>query len=189
MQNFVDKKQTPLNIKTSVHHLNVSAKVQESNKDASQKNNEQNIEKVREILFGSQLKEHDRQIIDLESKNKENLNDLRQNLLGRLDDFEMLFKNEIKNLNYRLKGEQESRLQLEDKNQTELAELRSLMLKRAQQFNEDLRASKNLMTLDFKKEIKLLDQQKIERAQFAEFMTDWAQRFGIKAEDQSGTSK
>lgn len=186
MQQSIEKKQIPLHIKTAVSQFNILPNLEKIN---TEKSSEQNIEKVREILFGSQIKLHQQQISAYELKNQENLTELRQTLLSRLDDFEILFKSEIKNLNYRLKSGQDLRLQSEEKNQSELSDLKSLMFKRTQQLSEDISASKIQTTQDFKKELEILDQQKVERSQFSNFMTDWAQRFENRIEANSGTSK
>lgn len=81
-----------------------------------------NIEKIRDILFGAQMRDYDRQFIRLEEKLLKESADLREETRRRLDSLENYVKQELTALNDRLKIEHQQRSQLTDEMTRELRE-------------------------------------------------------------------
>lgn len=67
--------------------------------------NEENLAKVRDILFGSQMRDHDRRFGRIEDRVSRDLSDLRDETRKRLDSLEAYIKREVQSLLDRLKSE------------------------------------------------------------------------------------
>ena len=69
-----------------------------------------NLEKVRDLLFGGQMRDYDRRFATLEERILRETGELREDVKRRLTAIEQLLAKEIDALNDRLKSEQEDRL-------------------------------------------------------------------------------
>ena len=67
------------------------------------------LEKVRDLLFGVQMRENDRKLARLEERITKETSDLRDEFRKRLSAIEALVQREVDSLSDRLKGEQENR--------------------------------------------------------------------------------
>lgn len=68
-----------------------------------------NLDKIRDILFGAQAREHERRFAQLEQHLIREADDLRNDLKRRFDSLEMYIKKEVDALTDRLAKEQEAR--------------------------------------------------------------------------------
>ena len=68
-----------------------------------------NLDKIRDILFGAQAREHDRRFAQLEQHLLREATDLRTDLKRRFDSLEVYIKKEVDALTSRLTKEQEAR--------------------------------------------------------------------------------
>jgi hypothetical protein len=68
-----------------------------------------NLDKIRDILFGAQAREHDRRFAQLEQHLIREASDLRNDLKRRFEGLELYIKKEVEALTSRLTKEQEVR--------------------------------------------------------------------------------
>lgn len=68
-----------------------------------------NLDKIRDILFGAQAREHDRRFAQLEQHLLREATDLRHDLKRRFDSLELYIKKEVEALTNRLSKEQDVR--------------------------------------------------------------------------------
>jgi DNA repair exonuclease SbcCD ATPase subunit len=68
-----------------------------------------NVDKIRDILFGSQMRDYDTRFARLEESLRKESSDLRDTTKKRLDALETYVKKELEALEARLKGEKEER--------------------------------------------------------------------------------
>jgi len=68
-----------------------------------------NLDKIREILFGAQARDHERRFAQLEQELRQEASDLRADLKRRFDILEGYIKQEVDNLSTKLTQEQELR--------------------------------------------------------------------------------
>lgn len=82
-----------------------------------------NIDKIRDILFGSQARDFDRRFSRLEDRLIKDVAEMRDETRKKLDALEDYIKNEVKSLTERLVSEQNSRLDSARELSNELKEL------------------------------------------------------------------
>lgn len=112
------------------------------------------LDKVREILFGSQAREYDKRLAGLELRIAKEAADLRADLKRRFDSLETYIKGEIESLTGRLKSEQNERQQTIAGLSNELKEL----LRNADRRTSELDESVSKSNREFRQQ--LLDQSK-----------------------------
>jgi hypothetical protein len=69
----------------------------------------ENLEKVRDILFGSQMRDHDRRFARIEERLNQDMTELRDETRKRLDSLEAYIKREVQSVLDRVKAEQTQR--------------------------------------------------------------------------------
>lgn len=69
-----------------------------------------NVDKIRDILFGSQMREYDSRFARLEETLLKESSDLRESVRKRIDTLEIYFKKELELLAARLKAERDDRV-------------------------------------------------------------------------------
>ncbi len=97
-----------------------------------------NLEKVREILFGSQARDYERRFSRLEDRLVKESLDLRDEMKKRFDSLESFIKKEIDSLNSRLRSEAESREKADQELSHAMAEIARAFEKRASQIEEHM---------------------------------------------------
>ena len=113
-----------------------------------------NVDRIRTILFGSQMRDYDGRFQRLEERLVRDSAELRADLQKRLDALEAFMKGEVESMTTRVKAEQTERSQALEKAARDLAETaRGLELKLG---NLDGQASKDIREL----RQQLLDQSK-----------------------------
>lgn len=75
----------------------------------------QNVDKIREILFGNQMKDYDKRFVGLENHLQKQIKELREESQKRLDAIEIFIKKEVDALSDRLNAEQSVRSESEQK--------------------------------------------------------------------------
>lgn len=96
------------------------------------------LEKVREILFGSQSRDYERRFARLEDRLIKESLDLRDEMKKRFDSLESFIKKEIDSLNSRLRSESESREKADQELSHAMAEIARAFDKRASQIEEQM---------------------------------------------------
>ena len=85
---------------------------------------EQNVDKIREILFGGQMRDYQRRFEEMEASLTAASERLRQDFGGRLDSLETFVRREIELLSERLAGERRERGDEREQLNADLAESR-----------------------------------------------------------------
>ena len=126
----------------------------------------ENLEKVRDILFGAQMRDHDKRFARIEERLSKDLTDLRDETRKRIDSLEAYIKREAQSLAERLKTEQAQRAEAVKEIGQELKEAGRGMDKRAGEL-EDLNAQTQRELRDA-----LLEQTKTLRDEIQQFGRD-----------------
>ena len=96
------------------------------------------LDKVRDILFGVQMRDYDRRFARLEERLVKETADLKDEVKKRLDALDAYVKNETESLADRLKVEREEREQASADGSRALAEAARTLEKKAGQLDEQL---------------------------------------------------
>lgn len=156
------------------------------------------LEKVRDILFGTQAREYERRFSRLEDRLIKEAVDMRDEMKKRFDSLELFVKQEIELLNERLRTEQKDRNQASDELSFSITELAKSFEKKSTQIEEHLSTSnkqlreqlleqyKNLMdeilqkhkalTASLEREAKELRIDKVDRFALASMFNEFALR-------------
>jgi seryl-tRNA synthetase len=157
-----------------------------------------NIDKVRDILFGGQMREYERRFIKLEERLLKETAELRDDLRKRLASLEQYMKQESSSLSDRIKAEHDDRNdatkdlakeaketakafekktgQLDDHISKVQRELRQQLLELQQHMNDDLRQKIDEVLARIGQEANQLRVDKADRATLAELLTEMAMR-------------
>ncbi|MBE9006539.1 hypothetical protein IQ259_16065 [Fortiea sp. LEGE XX443] len=157
-----------------------------------------NLDKVRDILFGSQIREVDKRFARLEERLITEITNMRDEGRKRLDALEMYVKQEVDSLAERLKKEQTERetvvrsLSEEQKNVTlslenkitqfdeqttnRQRELREQILNQSKSLQDDLQQKYEEILVLLKRETQELHKDKTDRSKLAALFTELAMR-------------
>jgi hypothetical protein len=113
-----------------------------------------NVDQIRDILFGAQMRDYERRFVRLEEKVSKDVAKLREEMGKRSDDLEAFIQREVESLGDRLASEQKDRVSRDDQLKTEIDALMSALESKAADLDEKLTSS----TRDLRKQI--LDQSK-----------------------------
>jgi hypothetical protein len=156
------------------------------------------LEKVRDLLFGVQMRDYDRKFARLEERLVKESSDVREDVRKRLASIEQLIRTEIEALSDRLKGEQGERSnavkdlsrqieetarafeqkcgQLDDQMARGLREVRQQLHEQGQQLSDDLRQQADAIVARLVRESQELRSDKADRATLAALLNDMAMR-------------
>lgn len=157
-----------------------------------------NLDKVRDLIFGGQMRDYDRRFVALEERLLKETSDLREDVRKRLSAIEGLISREIDALNERLRGEQEDRStatkdlarqlddtarafekktgQLDDQMARGLRELRQQLHDQHRQLSDDLKQQADQILERLAREAQQLHSDKTDRASLAALLTEMAMR-------------
>ena len=157
-----------------------------------------NLDKVRDILFGSQLREMDRRFSRLEERLVKETADLKDDMRKRLDALELYMRNEAEALAGRIRTEQDQRVEAGDNLSRDLREtagaigrrlsgldeqlsktqreLRQQMLEQHQRLSDDIRQKIDDVFAALARETGELRSDKADRATLASLLTEMAMR-------------
>ena len=108
---------------------------------------EGNIDKIRDILFGVQMRESDRKFARMEERIVKEINDMRDDTRKRLDALEDYIKGEVSSLTERLAGEQNGRIDAVKNLSNELKDLSHNFDKKVTQINDQTAKSESDLLL------------------------------------------
>jgi len=156
------------------------------------------IDKVRDILFGGQVREFDRRFSKLEERLLKETNDLKDHLKSRLDALEKFTKKETESLAAQIKSEHEDRsdshstlarelkdtaksldkrlASLDDQQSKSQRELRQQILEQGQKLSDDIRKRMEDVMTRLASEAQQLRSDKADRATLAALLTEMALR-------------
>lgn len=101
----------------------------------------ESLDKVRDILFGSQSREYEKRLTRLEERLLKEASDLRDELRKRFDTLEVYIKKEVESLAARLKTEHDQRTESSKEISRELKETSRTLEKKTGQLDEQLTTS------------------------------------------------
>ena len=171
------------------------------------------LEKVRDLLFGVQMRDYDRNFARLEERIAKETGDLRDEVRKRLSAIEAIIQREVESLSDRLKTEQDNRAkatadfarelsetaqsfekrttQLDDQMARSLREMRQQLHEQEQRLIEELRLQADEIITRLVRESQELRSDKADRAGLAALFTEMAMRLNDQfrlpaSEDPSG---
>jgi hypothetical protein len=156
------------------------------------------IDKVRDLLFGSQLRELDRRFARLEERLVKETNQLREDMQMRVETLEMYARKEIESLSDQLRAEHEDRVDahgnlgreltetakslerrtttLDEQSSKGQRELRQQMLEQHQRLSDDLRRRTDDLLATLTREAQALRTDKTDRTALAALLNEMAMR-------------
>ena len=159
---------------------------------------EQNIDKVRDILFGSQVRDFERRFSKLEERFNEELAETREETNKKLNELEEFVNREISSMTERITTEQHSRQDDVKKLSSELkdashiidkkvanmgeqtakneSEIRQQILEQSKTLAEDLKKRQEDILAKLERESNELREDKADRIAIAEIFTEMAMR-------------
>ena len=106
-----------------------------------------NVDKIRDILFGGQMREYDSRFARLEEALLKESSDLRESVRKRIDTLETYFKKELESLATRLKAERDDRLALGKDLSGELRNTAESLTRAIRETQDGARRSRSGVTL------------------------------------------
>lgn len=110
----------------------------EAKSQSASKSGGESLDKVRDILFGSQAREYEKRFARLEDRLLKEASDLREDLKRRFDTLEGYIKKEIEALGARLKAEHDERTESAKELSVELKDTARTFEKKTGQLDEHL---------------------------------------------------
>ena len=110
----------------------------EARSQSASKSGGESLDKVRDILFGSQAREYEKRFARLEDRLLKEASDLREDLKRRFDTLEGYIKKEIEALGARLKAEHDERTESAKELSVELKDTARTFEKKTGQLDEHL---------------------------------------------------
>lgn len=157
-----------------------------------------NVDKIRDILFGSNMREYEKRFARLEERLNKSSEALREDLKKRFDSLESYVREEMESINQRLKAEKSERSeslkeltretrdsskalekklsQLEDQLSSAQGDLRTRILEQSKTFGIQIQKSKDELEAALESEAKTLRSDKTDRAMLADLFTELALR-------------
>lgn len=168
----------------------------------------ENLDKVRDILFGGQMRAVDQRLAALEKRFQRDLDSLRTDTGKRLSDLEAFFKKEIESLTKKLTSERSKRsddlkatnaemqagfktiekqiAKLDDVSSKADAELRTAVLEHTQTVSEQLKSLSDAFSAELRQAVLELRGEKLDTATLVQLFSDMALNLSedLKAESE-----
>jgi methyl-accepting chemotaxis protein len=157
-----------------------------------------NVDKIRDILFGSQMRDYDKRFARLEERLAKAADALRDDLKKRFDSLESFVQQEVESLHQRLKTEKSERLetlkeltretrdsskmlenrlsQLDEHLVAAQGDLRARILDQSKALLNEIQKSHSEMESSLEREAETLRNDKTDRATLADLLTEMALR-------------
>ena len=167
-----------------------------------------NIDKIRDILFGNQMRDYDRRFSRLEERLQRENAELKDEIRKRLEALESYIRNEVDALSDRLKTEQEQRVdsvkevgrelkemtqslerktaQLDDLVNKNHRDLRQQALDQTKQLMEEIQAKHSSLSQSLERAVQELTVDKMERNGLADLFTEMALRLNHQFQIETG---
>ena len=158
----------------------------------------QSMDKIRDILFGNQARDYEKRFSRMESQLAQESQDLKTELLKRIDALESYFKQEIKDINLRIKNETDDRVhgqedlrkdlkerfeslnkklvQEEENLARKSSELRDQILEQSKQLTSEILSRSDQAATSLKQTARELDTAKVNRSDLSGFFLELAMR-------------
>jgi len=157
-----------------------------------------NVDKIRDILFGTQMRDYEVRFSRLEESLRKESSDLRDSTKRRLDALEGYIKKELESLETRLKGEKQERTEAhselsadlkstaaslsrkiseaENQNGQAQRELRRELLEQSKSLGDEIRSKSEELASLLDRRVQELRNDKTDRAALASLLTEVAMR-------------
>ncbi len=154
------------------------------------------VDKIRDILFGNQMRDFDRRFSLMEERMVKNTQHLRDEIHNRLEVLEQYFREEFQALKQRLKAESDQRAEAdkqqgealqsssesfhraisetEEKFAAQTTELRQQILKQSKSLSADIQSKYEQASQELRLTADSLNDTKIDRSMLAEYLIDMA---------------
>lgn len=146
------------------------------------------IDKIRDIIFGNQMRDYDTRFEDLEKYLKNEIKQLNDEAVQRYESLERLIVTEVKALGDRLLQEQKARLsqveKLEHSQNKEAEELQQLVHTEIDSLSMEMQKRYTEQNGNLAREVGSLRRDKIERIAFAELLEEMARRLSDDIADK-----
>jgi NTP pyrophosphatase (non-canonical NTP hydrolase) len=135
-----------------------------------------NLDKVRDLLFGGQMRDYDRKFARLEERLVKETTELRDDVKKRLAALEAYMKAEVESLSDRLRAEQDSRAGGAKDLARELRDVRQQLHAQHQELGDDIRQRVEDVLARLAQEAHELRTDKADRSALAALLTEMAMR-------------
>jgi hypothetical protein len=157
-----------------------------------------NVDKIRDILFGSQMREYEKRFGRLEEQVASSLETIRQDIKRRFDSLEAFTHQEVESLSQRLKNEKGERVenvkeltaemrslaaslqnklsQLEEQMTSGQGDLRTRILDQTKSLSNEIEKTKKDFSAVIDREVQTLRSEKTDRASLADLFNELALR-------------
>jgi hypothetical protein len=157
-----------------------------------------NVDKIRDILFGSNMREYEKRFARLEERLNKSSEALREDLKKRFDSLESYVREEMESLNQRLKSEKSERSetlkefsketrdsskslekklsQVEEQLSSAQGDLRSRILDQSKSLSNQIQKAKDELESALQQEAETLRTDKTDRAMLADLFTELSMR-------------
>lgn len=158
----------------------------------------ENLEKIRELLFGSQVRNFDNKLNLLDERLLREIRDVRDELRSRLDSLEMYFKNEIQTVVSRITSEHEQRsealrqltanlrdtaencektaTQLDQKVEQKSTEIREQILEQAKRLSDEMQKKHDEAVRTMEESARRIRTEYVDRSNLSKLFTELAVR-------------
>ena len=189
---------TELNLQQGEPKLEKEKMLESSSIDTVVATNIGNLDKIREILFGGQIRDYEKRFRRLEERLSQEGVQLRDELLQRVKSLEDLLMSETEGLTEKMKLERQERyeanqdfireinslkteinnrfVQLDEQFSKDIKQLRQQFQNQLQELIVQFRQQKDNLTLLIRQEVAQLKEEKLARSDLAAFFTEFALR-------------
>ena len=186
------------NARTKGVRTAMSADPEEKNAANGELREGANVDKIRDILFGSNMREYEKRFARLEERLTKSSDALREDLKKRFDSLESYVREEMESLGQRLKTEKSERgealkelaresrdnskalekklSQLEDQIASVQGDLRARILEQSKTLGNQIQKSKEELEASLESEAETLRNDKTDRAMLADLFNELALR-------------
>ncbi len=163
------------------------------------------VDKIRDILFGNQMRDFDRRFSQMEDRLVKATQDLRDETQKRVEALELFFKKELNSLKHRMKSESEDRTdgdsrlndelktissalkkaiaQVEEKLSESATELRQQILEQSKSLTAEIQSKSEQASDSLHTSTSALDEAKIDRSALAEYFIEMAMHLSNRSEE------
>ncbi|MEM9056041.1 MAG: hypothetical protein AAGD86_01115 [Pseudomonadota bacterium] len=157
-----------------------------------------NVNKIRDILFGGQMRDYDRRFAELDSRLAADVERLSKDLSARMDNLESYIARELATLTERLTQEKSERTAdreasqeeirelakqssqqlsaLDEQSTTEARSIRAALLQQSNEMADTLREARDALAAETKKQSQSLEDRKVAREELAAMLSEVALR-------------
>lgn len=163
------------------------------------------VDKIRDILFGNQMRDFDRRFSQMEDRLVKATLDLRDETQKRMEALEHFFKKELESLKQRIKAESEERADgdgrlndelkktasglkkaishVEDQLSESATELRQQILEQSKSLTAEIQSKSDQASKSLHSSTSALDEAKIDRSALAEYFIEMAMHLSNRSEE------